>query len=484
MSRRRFRTSNNKKGSILLSPVEQIKQWLGDQPDIVTRIIKNKINGGSPYTLMYLNSMVDPKQVNEQIIAPLAEMDQSIPINYLRQRISVNDVKDFDDVRQAGQLLFQGYTLVFHRRHLKGFAVWTGKMSKRSITEPEAEKVIFGPHVGFVEQLPDNIELLRKYVDTPDLRIKSVGLNQPSHKKVYLAYVNQNADPDLIEEVQTRLEKVEVNDLNDVHYLEEWIVDHGLSPFPNFYYTERPDVVAANLLEGRIALFVENSPVVALLPISLTHFLMAPDDHYYNPFYASFLRIFRLVSAIIAFSISSFYVALTMVNHELLPFQLIQTIIQAREGIPFPIWVEVLLLEAALELVIEASRWTPGNIGQAITLFGTIVVGQAAVQAGILNATVIVVVSLEAIASFAVPVYRASTMIRLLRYPMIILASFFGIIGILLYLMFIFIHLVRKENFGYPYLLPLAPFHFSDFRDTLLRVPRRMMQRDNLTNRE
>ncbi len=485
MSRRKFKLPQKQYKAKRLTFVEEIAMWLGEQPDLMIHYLKNRNTGGTPpYILMYLESMVDLKKINDQIVQTLTGMSHEFSVGELAERIPADNTKEFDEVQQAGHLLLKGYTLILQQRHRRGFAVNTGKMPQRAFSEPEAEKVIFGPHLGFNEQLSDNIALIRKYVDRDDLRFKSITIKHPSDKKVYLAYVAQTADPQLIKEVERRLEKVEVKDLNDVHYLEEWIIDRGLSPFPNFYYTERPDVVAANILEGRVALMTGNSPVAALLPISISHFLMAPDDHYYNPIYASFLRVFRLIAAVLAFSVSSFYVALTMVNHELLPFQMIQTIIQAREGVPFPIWIEVLILEFALELVIEASRWTPGNIGQAITLFGTIVVGQAAVQAGILNATVIVVVSLEAIASFAVPVYRASTMIRLLRYPMIILASFFGIVGILLYLMLIFIHLVRKENLGMPYLLPLAPFDLSGFKDTLIRVPRKMMDRGNLINKE
>ncbi|MBO8173261.1 MAG: spore germination protein [Bacillaceae bacterium] len=479
-----FRPTIKPESRLVKNWINPLKNYLGEPPDLVIR--EHRVSDHRVITLVYLQNTIDEKKLTKQVLVPLeeiAENQEDITPDHIRTDLQTYEISDFKTVEELGSLLIQGFAAILIKGRDGGLAVNTGLDLNRGHDEPLYEKITLGPHVGFNENIKENLALIRRYVNSPALRFRQVSI-PTARSKVLIAYVNKKADPDVVQEVEKRLKKVKVDHLLDPHYLEEWITDRGLSPFPNFYYTERVDSTISNLIEGRIMLMVPNSPVAAILPISFSQILMAPDDHYYNPILASLIRILRMVALFLAFTITSFYVALTMVNHELLPFLLIQSLMQARQGIPFPIWVEVLLLEVALEIVIEASRWTPGNIAQAITLFGTLVVGQAAVQAGLLNATVIIVVALEAIASFAVPIYRGSVLIRLLRYPMILIAAVFGVLGIFSYLMLMIIHLVRKENFGYPYLSPLTPFKLSNFRDSFIRVPRPFMKRGTLNQED
>lgn len=459
--------------------VKQISYILNKPTDLVIREIKSKDKNIS-LQIVYLKELIDAQFLSLNLLQPLLRIPDLFTYSEddFHRILPIGEIKSLENVDQAINVLCKGFALIIEEEKNIRIAVNVSASNQRSLEEPKNEKVIRGAHVGFNESVDTNFALLRKQVSHPELlRIEEESL-KGTQKKVYFVYIDKVSDPDVIQTLKKRLAKITLDDIPHLQFLEEKIVDKGLSPFPNFQYTERLDKVSSHLLAGKMALFINGSPDAAILPISIKEFLLAPDDYYTNPFWSSVVRLLRFFSLAIAFCLSSFYIALTHINHELIPFNAIQSIIQGREGVPFPIWLEVFILEFVLEVVIEALQRMPENIGATITLMGTLVIGQAVVQAGIIDTTILIIIAFEAIASFAVPIYTVSIFIRLLRFPMVLLALFFGTIGIFWYLILIVIHLARKENFGYPYLSPFSPVSFRAWKDSIVRLPRKWLQKE------
>lgn len=341
----------------------------------------------------------------------------------------------------------------------------------RAVSEPETESVIRGPREGYTENLRTNTALLRKKIKSPRLKMKPLVVGRDTNTNVIVSYMEHIADPALVDEVVTRIQKIKIDGILETGYIEELIQDQGFSPFPQVQFTERPDTTAASLLEGRIAVFVDGTPFVLIAPMLFWQWIQASEDYYERFFYATLLRILRFIFLFVAMLTPSMYIAITTFHQEMIPTNLLLSIATSREPIPFPAVVEAFIMEVAFEALREAGIRLPRTIGQAVSIVGALVVGQAAVQAGIVSAAMVIVVSITGIASFTLPRYNAAISIRILRFPLMILASIFGLLGIIIGIMLIFGHLSRLRSFGVPYLSPVGPMSVPDLKDTIFRAP-------------
>lgn len=465
----------------LSEEVELIKHSLGNPPDLVVRpfSLTSKPNGKQNKWLMFLSSLTDQQRVAEEIIRPLtvlvhpfkaANESQAEVVTKIRELISTAQVEPVENVDKMISSLLDGYVLLI--QNSQGVKIDLKKGSKRSIEEPANEKAIRGPRDGFIEDLSTNIALIRQRLRHPDFRIEQQSIGEKLQANVAVFYVEKYVNRDILQEVHSRLKEIKLDAVMDAAFIEESIKDYKWSPFPTIEYTERPDKTVASLLEGRVAIMVEGSPSCLLAPTIFSHFIMASEDQYIMPYAATAIRFLRMFGLFIAFTLPSLFIALTTIHHGMVPPFLGITIAKARTGMPFPIAIEVLLIEVLMELVREAGLRMPGPVGQSVTIVGTLVIGEAAVSAGIVSAPVVVIVALTTLASFAIPGYHTALAIRLLRFPMMGVASFLGLVGITWYLMLVLIHLVSIRSFGIPYLKPLAPWSTKDVKDTILRVPR------------
>lgn len=451
-----------------------LKGAFGQSEDLIIREIEV---AGRKLALVYLESMVDRDVIQRDILPSLMKLPVEkaalTEINFLklvRENLPIGNLKEHSLWQGilygllAGQvaLVIEGCSLAL----LLGADSW----EKRAVTEPEIETVIRGPREGFTEDLPTNISLIRRRLRTPKLRFETFYLGRTTHTRVVLSYLEGLALEEVLKELRSRLKRIDIDGILESGYIEELIEDSPFSPFPQFSRTERPDRAVADILQGRVAILTDGSPFALILPVNLFTELQAPDD-LYERWVVSFIRIFRFLALFIALLLPSLYVAVTTFHHEMIPTTLAVAIAAQRERVPYPAFVEALLMQIIFEILVEAGVRLPRPVGQAVTIVGALVIGEAAIRAGLASAAMVIVVSLTAISSFTNPTFGLGTAIRMLRLPMIFLAGSLGLFGIFTGILAILIHLVTLRSFGLPYLAPLAPFIWEDQKDVVFRAP-------------
>ncbi|OCT11566.1 hypothetical protein A8709_05595 [Paenibacillus pectinilyticus] len=342
---------------------------------------------------------------------------------------------------------------------------------KRSVGEPETETVVRGPREGFVESIRTNTSMIRRKLKTPHLKMKSMSVGKESNTNLVICYMDDLAMPSLVEEVVKRIEQIKIDAILESGMIEELIQDDAYSPFPQMQYTERPDVVASALLQGRVAILTDGTPFCLIAPFVFIQIMQTSEDYYERFQISSLLRILRYIFMFLSLTTPALYVAITTYHQELLPTTLMLSVAASREAIPFPSVVEAFIMEITFEALREAGIRLPKAVGSAVSILGALVVGQAAVQAGIVSAPMVIVVSITGIASFTIPRFNGAIAIRMLRFPILIAASIFGFYGIFFSLMILFGHMANLRSFGVPYLSPIGPLSASDMKDTLIRAP-------------
>lgn len=351
------------------------------------------------------------------------------------------------------------------------FVLSTRGFEKRNLEETPTEAVIRGPREAFVEDLRTNTALVRRRIRSPYLKIENLRVGRFSRTDIAVAYIRGIAVPALVDEVKRRIGRIDIDGVIDSAYIEELIEDDPYSPFPQVLNTERPDVVAAQLLEGRVAILVDGSPSALVVPITLWSLMQASEDYYERYYIGTALRILRYLFGLVALLAPSLYVAITTFHQEMIPTALLLTVAASREGIPFPSVVEALMMEIAFEVLREAGVRLPRAVGQAVSIVGALVIGQAAVQAGIVSAPMVIIVATTGIASFTFPRFNLGISVRLLRFPMILLAATLGLYGIMIGLLIILIHLCGLRSFGVPYTAPATPLSVTHLTDVVARPP-------------
>ena len=315
----------------------------------------------------------------------------------------------------------------------------------RAIEEPVTETLIRGPRSGFVESVQTNQALIRRRVRDPSLRFETHLIGQRSKCTVVLAYMDGIIHPALLKEVNRRLHSIDVDIIPESGYIEEWIEDSFLSPFPQMLNTERPDKAVAAIMQGKFAIIVDGTPFVLIAPINFSNVMQSPEDYYERWEIGSLLRLLRYLGAFISIFLPSLYIALISLQPGLLPTHLVFSIAGTREGVPFPPVVEALLMVVTMELLQEAGARLPQTIGQTIGIVGGLVIGEAAVQAGIVSPIMVIVIALTAIANFAIPSYSVAISFRIVRFGFIFAAGAFGMYGIILVYIMINIHFVNLK---------------------------------------
>jgi hypothetical protein len=390
----------------------------------------------------------------------------------LQKRISISKINEVQSYSNIIDQISSGNPVILVDKMSSGFAVGLAKWEKRSIEEPQAESVIRGPREGFIESIGVNTSLIRRKIKSPKLKLEEMKVGQFTKTTVVLGYIDGVANKTLIDEVKSRLNRIETDSILESEYLEEFIEDNPYSPFPQVLNTERPDVVAAYLTEGHTVILVDGSPFAIIAPITLYSLLQASEDYYHRPLLTTAIRWLRYLFVIITLLLPSFYVAVLTYHHEMVPTTLLISMAASREPIPFPALIEALLMEIMFEILREAGIRLPKQVGAAVSIVGALVIGQAAVEAGIVSAPMVMVVAVTGIASFAIPHYDVGMALRMMRFPILFLAGFLGFLGISLGIIMIVTHLCKLRSFGVPYLSPMAPMQKHDIRDVMIRPPR------------
>ncbi|QGQ48582.1 spore germination protein [Metabacillus sediminilitoris] len=451
--------------------------------------IKRQMEGASDFSyrkfkfntytaiILYLDGLVDMKRMESNIIDPLLNQSKDLlqkddlTINEIEDEISSGKVKIANTIQQITDHVLAGGTVLLINSLTQSLLISEQSWEKRSVEEPASEAVVLGPREGFTENIRTNTSMIRRRIKSSNLKLESMKIGKLSKTEVVITYIEGIAESSLVEEVRTRLKRIDIDAIEDSGYILEFIEDKPYSVFPQVLQTERPDRVVGNLLEGRVSIIVENSPFALVVPVTFFQMMNSPEDYYGRFIMATFIRMIRYLFLHIALLFPSIYIAVTTFHQELLPTNLLFSVAASREKVPFPAIVEALLMEITFEALREAGLRLPRPIGSTVSIVGALVIGQAAVEAGIVSAPLVIVVSITGIASFMFPSYSMTGAIRLLRFIMMFLAAFLGFYGILLGVFFILVHLVQLRSFGVPYLAPLAPFNFNNMKDILIRAP-------------
>lgn len=422
--------------------------------------------------LLYLRSIINMEELNQTVLYPLLQQVAAPgDMADLARSLPHASTKEGTTIQDAAQAIISGEVVLLVSGLASALFIPLKKYEQRSVTEPENEKVVRGPRDGFIESLWANVGILRQRIKDPRLRLEVFTLGTRTSVEVCLIHLEGIANPQIVEEVRTRLQRINVDSLLSVSSIAEFIADSPWSPLPTYQASERPDRLTSALLDGRIGILLDGTPLALIVPAVFWDFLKSPDDYIENPYFSSFIRIIRLTSHLITLLVPGAYVALTTFHLEVLPQSLAVIIAGARTRTPFPTAVEMFLMELTIELLREAGLRMPGVFGQTMSIVGALVIGEAAVTAGLIEPIIVVLVALTTLASFVVPSYPAAISIRLLRFPLILFSATMGFFGLFLGAMFYLIYLVSLRSFGIPYFAPLAPLFLKDMGDMLIRLP-------------
>ena len=418
-----------------------------------------------------LGNVFEYKNLNGEI----EDKDKDNPIQLVMQHFSstfdVKEVKTMDDMVRA---ILSGDSALFVDGCTTGIVIATKTWPARGVSEPSSEKVVRGPKDGFTETIRFNTVLVRRRIRDTKLKIKMVSVGTRSRTDIAIMYMDDIARPELVKEVESRINKYVIDSIFDSGYIEQLIEDSWKSPFPQTQATERPDKFASSLLEGKVGLIVDNSPFAIIVPGTLNAYYQASEDYYQRWHIMTFVRMLRYLVSFLSFTLPGLYIATLNFQPQMLPTAFAISIAASREAVTFSTVMEIIVTELIFELFREAGIRAPGAIGHVIGLVGGIVIGQAAVDANIISPMIVIICASTAICTFAIPDYSLTAAFRLIRYGVIALSAVLGLYGFLIAMLIILIHLSSLESFGTPY---LAPYNisdqnrFSDLKDTFLRFP-------------
>ena len=397
-----------------------------------------------------------------------------------KNAMGISDVTPFLYVEDAAQGMLTGDAILFVDGYDKALKIADKGYPGAAIKEPDSEKSIRGSREGFTDSIKMNTALIRKRLRSTRVRVKELEQGVRSHTKVDMVYMQDLANPMVLEEIQKRLEAYEIDGVLDSGVIEQLAERKWYSPFPQFQTTQRPDRAALAVMEGRVVVLSDNSPVALILPTDFNSFIKTSDD-YYNRFEeATFARILRYFAVFFSMALPGLYLAVTNFHTQILPTPLLLSFWEARIGVPFPAALEVILMELSFELLREAGVRLPGAMGNTIGIVGGLIIGQAAVDANIVSPIVVIVVAFTALCSFSIPNEEFAFSFRILKFFLIIMSAWLGFFGLLVGRLVILIHLSRLKSFGIPYLMPFVGADLSgyeDERDSIWRAPFRRLTR-------
>jgi len=460
--------------------VESLQHVFGQNQDVIFRVFRL---GAAPETqacIIYIENMVDKTMLNNNIIKPLMfdslNSEIHLPGHKLRNimldsALAVSNIKEVTHLDEVVSSILSGGVVILAEGLAEAFVIDIRLHHERAVEQPESEVLVRGPREGFTETLTSNLPLIRRQVKSPNLIFEYMNIGRVTATDVSIAYIKGLADPELINEVKQRLERIDVDGVLESGYLEEYIEDNPHSPFPQVLHTERPDRVVAALLQGRVAILTDGTPFVLIVPAEFVSFLTSPEDYYERYFLGTAVRWVRIISFVISLLLPSLYIAISTFHSEMIPTRLLISLTAYRQGLPFPTLVEALAMELTFEILREAGIRLPRAIGQAVSIVGALVIGQSAVQAGFVSPIMVIIVAFTGIASFTFPSYNMGVTIRLLRFPLMLLAGFLGLFGVMIGIITISINMASLRSMGVPYTASLAPLHLADLKDVLLRTP-------------
>ncbi|GGA85798.1 spore germination protein [Ornithinibacillus halotolerans] len=461
--------------SIFPIKIDTLEQILADKfeknPDL--KFSKYKV-ANKKVAVFFIDYQIDMPMFQHALMDPLINFEKNNkPFSYesLLNELPLNSGGLVDDLDTVLSELIIGKVFIYIESEKSILGYLMPMKESRSVEKAETESLVLGPKISFTESLSKNLNIVRWLIKSTDLVMEEFKVGKVSPKDVRLIYLKSLANDDDVQTMRQRLKELDVDQVEDAIVLKQYLEDSQLNIFPQFDATERPDRFVYNIVSGKLGVLVENSPSGFTAPATLFSFLESTEDLYMRWQGGTFFRLLRFFAMFFSIIITPTYVAAVTYQYAIIPIQLLISIGQSRAAVPFPPVFEVLLLEFMLELLREAGARLPTKVGQTMGIVGGIVIGQAAVEAGLTSNILIILVAMSALASFVTPSYLFGTSIRLIRFPLILLASIFGLLGIVFGITFLIIHATRLTSLGRPYLVPLYPLHIKDFNKVFVRTP-------------
>lgn len=463
-------------GKSLDDNINLVKSILSDDETLVVRRFQNKFLKAAKCCIIYFDGMVNQLIINESIIKPVLDsnLTQDISANNLLEelqfKVLVNNYlvssRNVDSIVDA---IICGDVVFFLDGYDEALVIRANDWEKRAITEPESERLMRGPREGFTESLETNLVLLRRRIKCPLFKTEFRVIGQRTRTKVCVCYISDIVSLNILNELRRRLDDINIDGIIDSGYIQELIRDEPFSPFCTVGYSERPDVVAAKLLEGRIAIIVDGSPAVLTVPYIIVENAQANEDYYNNYILASFNRFIRTTATILAVTIPAVYMAIVTYHQEMLPTPVLLSLSASRQGVPFPTALSFFIMLLIFDILREAGARMPLSIGQAINIVGALVLGEAAINAKLVSAPVIVITAVSGILTLLNA--RMLTAIIFTRFFLLFMASILGIYGVIFGFLIIVLHLSSMRSFGVPYLLSITRITDHDGQDSWIRAP-------------
>lgn len=472
-----------------VSTLNYAQQLLHQSSDLKSRTVQFF---GTRVSVLYLAELTDNMLLNETLMLPMVEYEKQVSkdvVSELKNKVLTNhEVTEYESVEDAVNNILLGKTLIFVDGADKILGCDMEKIVVRPVGEPPTSLVIKGPREGFNESLKYNLNLIRKRAKSQDLVVKNLEIGEVTKTVVSVVYFDNIVDKSVVRDVLRRLKKIKIDGVLDSHYLISFLQKKPKSLFKQIGDTEKPDILVAKMLEGRVGIIVDGSPIVLTVPYVLIEDLQNSDDYYSQPTRVTFVRILRLVGVIFAVLLPGVYVALEKFHYKILPTEFLITIMNTTQGIPFSPFAEVVFVVLLFEILYEANLRMPQYLGMATSIVGALILGETAVNAGLVSPPAVMIVALSGITFYIIPSQAAQ--FSMLRLIACLIGACMGLYGILIFCVFIISYLSSFDSYKSAYLAPTAPFIASDQKDFLMRKTIRDMRsrpksiannRDNLT---
>ncbi|WP_238882425.1 spore germination protein [Clostridium sp. YIM B02551] len=441
---------------------------------LTTRRMENYSNSNLKGCLFFIQGMINSDYLSDSIIKPFLKLNEpNTNANFIdlleTKVIFSNSIKRTNELDKVLEAILVGDTVLLIDGYIDALIIASRGWEKRPIAEPDTEKVVRGPREGFGESLVVNLSMLRRKIQNPSLKFEFRKIGSETHTRVCICYIEGIAPKEILDELNSRLNKIDLDSILDSQYIEEFLNEAHISPFETVGSTERPDTVAGKLLEGRVAILVDGTPFALTIPFLFIEYFQVNEDYYNNYVFMSFNRILRVIASFLTVSVPAIYLSFVTYNQEMIPTPLLLSIYAARESIPFPTILESILMLLVFEILRETGTRLPTSIGQTTSIVGALVLGQAAVDARIVSAPIVIVVALTGITGLLNIKTKAATI--LLRAIFLLCSAFLGVYGYIFALLGLIIHLMSLKSFGVPYMLSIGSIKPEYIKDTIIRTP-------------
>lgn len=446
---------------------EFITAQLNNNEDVTYR----ELNGGDNKLLVvYLQDFVDNNLLSLSVIKPLMRVIKSKKITsetIVKSIITIGGIEKLESLQDCLQAVLEGSAVLFINGENTALKLSVTMQEKRAITEPPTSAVIYGPREGFVESIKTNTTLIRKRLQTTALKIEEFTLGRYTKTKIRMFYINDIADPKVVKKIKSQLEKIDIDGIVDSHYLVSFLEEKKNSIFKQVGKTEKPDIAVAKMLEGRVAIIVDGSPIALTLPFIMLEDIQNSDDYYQKSFRVSFIRIVRFLGIIFSIILPGLYVAIQTAHYRIVPIKFLITLMDSIQGLPFTPLMEMLFVILLFEILYESSLRMPKYLGMALGIVGALILGDTAVKAGLISPPAVMLVAISGISFYTIP--DGSAQLSFLRLIMTLAGGFFGVMGITVGVMFLISYMNELNAYSSPYIAPFAPKINEDLKDGIIK---------------